>query len=124
MSKTRKEQLNNQKRFARRKARTKFSIQSRDSKPRLCVFRSLKHLSAQVVDDVNNKTLVAATENDLSAADKKLKKAERAAKVGAVLAKRAQEKKISEVVFDRSGYQYHGRIKAFADAAREAGLKF
>ncbi len=124
MPKTRKEQLKNQQRFTRRKARTKFAITGRSSRPRLSVFRSLKHTSAQIIDDVNGKTLVSATENDLTDADKKLKKTERAAKVGAIIAKRAQEKKINEVFFDRSGYKYHGRIKALADAAREGGLQF
>ena len=124
MPKTRKQQLNNKKRFARRKSRTKFSIKSRDTKPRLSVFRSLNHISVQIIDDITRKTLVAASENDLTAADKKLKKIERAAKVGAVIAKKAKEKKISVVVFDRSGYKYHGRVKALAEAAREGGLKF
>ncbi len=124
MPKSRKQQLNNKKRFARRKSRTKFGIQSSDSKLRLSIFRSLKYISVQIIDDVKGKTLVAATENELSPADKKLSKLERASKVGAVIAKKANDKKISVVAFDRSGYRYHGRVKALAEAAREGGLQF
>jgi len=124
MPKTRKQHLNSNQRFVRRKSRTKFGIKSRDSKPRLSVFRSLKYISAQIIDDIKGVTLVAATEHELSAADKKLTKVERAEKIGAIIAKKAQEKKISQVAFDRSGYRYHGRVKALADAARISGLQF
>lgn len=92
--------------------------------PRLSVFRSNKEIYAQVIDDISGKTLAAA-----SSADKDLKKAkgnktERAGKVGALIGERAKQAGVEKVVFDRSGYLYHGRVKALAEAAREAGLKF
>ena len=112
------------KRFARRKRRTKENITSLDNRPRLSVFRSLKAVSVQVIDDVNHVTLVAASEKELPADKKKGTKTERAHAVGQLIAKKALEKKISKVVFDRSGYLYHGRVKAIADGARDAGLEF
>ena len=92
--------------------------------PRLAVYRSTKHIYAQLIDDVAKVTLVSA-----SSIDKELKLAngsniEAAKQVGALVAKRALEKEITNVVFDRGGYLYHGRVKALAEAAREAGLKF
>ena len=91
--------------------------------PRLCVYRSNKNLFVQVIDDVNGTTLAQA-----STLDKEIKtkhaNVEAAKEVGALIAKRAQDKKIKTVVFDRSGYLYHGIIKALAEAAREAGLEF
>lgn len=122
---TNKEQQINTQRFFRRKARTKqHIITGRTARPRLSVYRSLKHVSAQIIDDMKGITLIAATEHELSTADQKKPKTERAQLIGALVAKKALEKNITQVVFDRSGYQYHGRVKAVADAAREAGLQF
>ena len=96
-----------------------------DARPRLCVFRSNKHIYAQIVDDSNGRTLVAASTLDPDAKGGKGGGNIAAAKtVGKIVAKRAQDKGIQAVLFDRGGYIYHGRVKALADAAREAGLKF
>lgn len=91
------------------------------SQPRLVVFRSVKHIYGQVIDDTSRKTLVAAS--DLSLKGKQMKK-EKAKEVGKLLAKKALEKNIKTVVFDRAGYKYHGRIKELAEGAREGGLEF
>jgi large subunit ribosomal protein L18 len=105
--------------------RVRKKITGTTERPRLNVFRSSKHIYAQIIDDVNGVTLVAA-----STLDKDLEgignggNVESAKKVGELIAKRAQEKGLSNVVFDRGGYLYHGRIQALADAAREAGLNF
>ena len=95
-------------------------------RPRLAVFRSNNHVYAQVIDDVAGKTLVSAStlEKDIKAELKNTDDIEAASKVGDVVAKRALEKGIKAVVFDRGGYIYHGKVKALADAAREAGLEF
>lgn len=92
--------------------------------PRLTIFRSNKEIYAQVVDDLAGKTLVSASSRVKDIADKKITKIEQAKLVGKLIAERAIEAGISNVVFDRSGYLYHGRIKSLADAAREGGLKF
>ena len=94
--------------------------------PRLAVFRSNNHVYAQVIDDVAGKTLVSAStlEKDIKAELKNTDDTDAATKVGEVVAKRALEKGIKAVVFDRGGYIYHGKVKALADAAREAGLEF
>jgi large subunit ribosomal protein L18 len=88
------------------------------------VFRSNKHISVQVIDDTKGVTLVAATTQEEELKNKVGGSVEGAKSIGGLIAKRALAKNISQVVFDRSGYLYHGRIKALADAAREAGLKF
>lgn len=95
-------------------------------RPRLSVFRSLKHIYAQIIDDTRDVTLAAASTLDpeVRAALKSKKKAEAGQLVGQLIAKRALEKGVTKVLFDRAGYKYHGRIKALADAAREAGLQF
>jgi large subunit ribosomal protein L18 len=90
--------------------------------PRLNVFRSLKHIYAQIIDDQRARTLVAA--NDLEIKNKKIKKTDKAKEVGKLIAQKAAEQKITKVVFDRGGNKYHGRIKAVAEGAREGGLKF
>jgi large subunit ribosomal protein L18 len=92
----------------------------------LSVFRSSKHIYAQIIDDTNGVTLVAASsvEKDLKGSLKTGADTDAAAKVGALVAERAVKAGISDVVFDRGGYRYHGRVKALADAAREAGLTF
>jgi large subunit ribosomal protein L18 len=97
-----------------------------ESRPRLCVFRSLKHIYAQVIDDMRGTTMVAAasTEKDVRGDLKSAGNLQSAKVVGKVIAERARAKGIEAVVFDRGGYLYHGRIKALAEAAREAGLKF
>ncbi len=106
----------------RKHARVRAKVSGTATCPRLCVFRSNKHIEAQLIDDVKQTTLVSA-----SSVQMKLENGsniEAAKQVGAELAKKAKEKKISTVVFDRGGYVYHGRVAALADAAREGGLKF
>jgi len=107
----------------KRHARVRGKISGTAACPRLSVFRSSKHIYAQLIDDVAGKTLCAAStvEKDFEGATGN---AEAAAKVGKLVAEKALKLGIEEVVFDRGGYIYHGRVKALADAAREAGLKF
>ncbi|MDQ7800171.1 MAG: 50S ribosomal protein L18 [Armatimonadota bacterium] len=95
-------------------------------RPRLSVFRSLKHTYAQIIDDTRGHTLVAAStrEPEIAAQLSGLKRVEQSRVVGRVLAERAREKGIVRVVFDRGGYAYHGRVKALAEGAREGGLEF
>ena len=95
-------------------------------RPRLAVFRSNNHMYAQIIDDTVGNTLVAAStaEKAVKAELEKTNNVESAAYVGTVIAKRALEKGIKEVVFDRGGFIYHGKVQALADAAREAGLEF
>lgn len=97
-------------------------IEGTPSRPRLAVFKSLKHMYAQIIDDLAGKTLVAASTSELSA-DKTGNKTA-ATEVGKALAKKAIAAGIKDVAFDRGGFRYHGRVKALADGAREAGLKF
>ncbi len=93
--------------------------------PRIAVFRSNKQIYAQVVDDLNKITLLSASSREKDVASKEgIKKTEQAKLVGQLLASKCKEKGIVTVVFDRSGYKYHGRVKSLADAAREGGLKF
>jgi large subunit ribosomal protein L18 len=101
-------------------------VQGTTERPRLSVFRSLHHIYAQLVDDSQGNTLAAASSSDkgLLPADAKLSPKQRAELVGEALAKRAQERGLKLVVFDRGGYPYHGRVKALADGARKAGLEF
>jgi large subunit ribosomal protein L18 len=96
------------------------------ARPRLCVTRSLKYISVQLIDDEAGATLAAASsrEEDVKGRAKSAANKSAAAKVGALIATRAQQKGISSVVFDRGGHLYHGNVKALADAAREKGLKF
>ena len=95
-------------------------------RPRLCVFRSLKDIYAQVIDDVDGHTIASASsrEPEVRASSGKVPKAELSKAVGALIARRALMKGTNQVVFDRGGYKYHGRVKALADAAREGGLVF
>jgi large subunit ribosomal protein L18 len=93
-------------------------------RPRLAVFRSVKHIYAQVIDDAHGRTLVSASSNEKSASVKSGGNIAGAKEIGKLVADRAKAKGINNVVFDRGGYQYHGRVKALADAAREAGLEF
>jgi len=93
-------------------------------RPRLAVFRSAKHIYAQVIDDDQKKTLVATSDQKFEKGGDDKGKKERAKKVGADIAAKCKEKGIDKVVFDRAGYKYHGRVSALAAGAREAGLKF
>ncbi len=110
----------------RRHNRVRQKVGGTDSRPRLCVFRSLNHIYAQVVDDVQGYTLVAAStlDADFKNDTKKKNKTGEAELVGTLLAKRAVDKGISQVAFDRGGFKYQGRVKALAEAARKGGLKF
>ena len=91
---------------------------------RITVSKSLKNLSAQIIDDKQQKTLVSASSVEKEIRDKKIKKIEKSSLIGEILAKRAKEKNISEVYFDRGQYKYHGRLKIFAETLRKNGLKF
>lgn len=118
----------NNSREARRKTRhtsIRRKLSGTPERPRLAVFRSSRQIYAQVIDDTKGITLVAASSLDGELREKLSgKKAERAAAVGALLARRALEQKITAVVLDRGGHRYHGRVAALAQAAREAGLDF
>ena len=107
----------------RRHKRVRHKVLGTPERPRLVVFRSNRGISAQLVDDVEAKTLAAAGHGELKKSFKG-SKTEQAAEVGKLLAESAKQAKIESVVFDRGGYLYHGRVKALADAAREGGLKF
>lgn len=113
--------------FERRKRRIRFKLRrTNDGKPRLTVHRTGTHIYAQVIDDVNSATLAAAStmEKDIRSSGKAGGNVAAAKAIGALVAKRALEAGVTTVVFDRSGYLYHGRIKALAEAARESGLSF
>jgi large subunit ribosomal protein L18 len=104
--------------------RIRLKLRGSQERPRLAVFRSLKHIYAQVIDDREGRTLVAASSGEKKAVVGKGGNLAGAKEIGKLIAERAKAKGISKVVFDRGGYLYHGRIKALADAAREAGLEF
>lgn len=105
----------------RRSARVRSVVTGTAERPRLAVFRANQHMYAQLIDDVSGKTLAAAsTVKDAAAGNK----SEQSAAVGEKIAKKAIELNIKQVVFDRGGFKYHGRVKALADAARSAGLEF
>jgi large subunit ribosomal protein L18 len=106
------------------RARIRRKLAGTQERPRLAVFRSQAHIYAQVIDDDAGKTLCAASTLDKDLKSPKGANVAAAKAVGQLIANRAKEKGIEAVVFDRGGFQYHGRIKALADAAREAGLKF
>ncbi|MGE5597547.1 MAG: 50S ribosomal protein L18 [Hyphomicrobiales bacterium] len=110
----------------RRHTRVRRRVRGTPERPRLNVFRSSAHIYAQVIDDVAGRTLAAASDldADIVAATKGKSKTERAVAVGKAVAERAKAKGVALVVFDRGGYKYHGRVRALADAAREAGLGF
>ena len=107
----------------RRHLRVRKKISGTQDRPRLCVYRSNNHLYVQIIDDVAGNTLVAASTLDKEVKNKHSNK-EAAKEVGKLIAKRALDKKIETVVFDRGGYVYHGVVKELAEAAREGGLKF
>ncbi|PWT87944.1 MAG: 50S ribosomal protein L18 [Acidobacteria bacterium] len=106
----------------RRKLRIRKHIAGTSEKPRLSVFRSLNHIYVQAIDDSTGKTILAASSKEVTAAKKGNRDA--AKQVGELIASKCKQKGIDRVVFDRSGYLYHGRVKALAEAARAAGLKF
>ncbi|MEM9072421.1 MAG: 50S ribosomal protein L18 [Myxococcota bacterium] len=108
---------------ARRKRRIRKKVFGTTARPRLTVFRSAKHIYAQIVDDTTGKTL-ASTSTNAKVFSGEGNKIEKAKQVGIVLAKACTREGIAQVVFDRNGYMYHGRVKALADGAREGGLEF
>lgn len=110
----------------RRAKRKKDIIFGKNSRPRLNVFKSLKHIYAQIIDDENAKTIISCStlNKEIREQTRKITKTESAKLVGKLIAKMAKEKGIERVVFDRGGYLYHGRVKALADEARSSGLKF
>lgn len=131
--------INRQKARERRHRRVRAKIKGTSLRPRLCVFRSLKHIYAQIIDDEKGTTQVAASDLELQKNKSNLdklniskkiegikmtRKVQLAYLVGKLIAKKAIEKKIRKVVFDRGGYKYHGRVKALAEGAREGGLEF
>ena len=108
-----------------RHERIRKNLSGTPERPRLCVFKSNTNIYAQIIDDVNGVTLASASTLDKAFADDKVgSNVESAKKVGELVAKRALEKGIEEVVFDRSGYIYHGKVKELAESARETGLRF
>ncbi len=118
---------NAKKLFERRKQRARAQIAKKAAgRPRLCVFRSGRYIYAQVIDDLKGHTVAAAStlEKDVKSAIKNTSNTEAAAEVGKLIAERALKAGVTDVVFDRGGYRYHGRVKALADAARESGLAF
>jgi large subunit ribosomal protein L18 len=117
---------NNRKAYRRYriKMRIRKVISGTPDKPRLTVFRSNKEIYAQLIDDLDGRTLVAANSREKGIGEKTGTKTDKAKQVGQLIAERAKESGIEQVVFDRNGYLYHGRIKALAEAAREGGLKF
>ncbi len=116
--------LSKQNRRIRIKYRVRKHISGSPEKPRMSVFRSNKNISVQVIDDISGTTLVAASSLNKELAKKKSTKIEQAVLVGKLVGEKAIEKGISTVLFDRNGYLYHGRVKALAEEARKAGLKF
>ncbi len=109
---------------SRRKLRIRKKVFGSTERPRLMVYRSTKHIYAQLIDDIQGKTLVSASSQQHKDFSNLGGNVEGAKKIGALIAERAIEKGIQKVVFDRSGYIYHGRVRALADAAREKGLQF
>ncbi|MPZ15095.1 MAG: 50S ribosomal protein L18 [Chloroflexi bacterium] len=108
----------------RRHAHIRKQVSGQPSRPRLCVYRSLNHLYAQVIDDTRSVTLAAASTVDPALRSRPGSKTEQAQAVGGAIAERAIAAGVTRVVFDRGGYLYHGRVKALADAARAGGLEF
>jgi large subunit ribosomal protein L18 len=104
--------------------RIRHKVAGTEERPRLAVYRSVKHIYAQVIDDRKGHTVAAASSSEKNSAIKSGGNVAGAKEIGRLVAERAKEKGIKKVVFDRGGYLYHGRVKALADAAREAGLEF
>jgi large subunit ribosomal protein L18 len=110
--------------FKKRQSRTRHRLTTHGTRPRLTVFRSGKHIYAQVIDDKTALTIASASTNEKDGKEAKSWNVTAASTVGKKIAERAKAAGISQVMFDRGGYIYHGRIKALADAARESGLEF
>lgn len=110
-----------QEKYLRRQVRTRTKMSGTAKKPRLTVFRSLSHIYAQAIDDVKGVTIVAASDQELKT---KAKKIDQASVLGETLGKKLADKKISEIIFDRGAYKYHGRVKALAEGLRKSGIKF
>lgn len=115
--------LNKQIKRKQRHNRVTSKMRGTNKVPRLCVFRSLNHIYAQMIDDQKGKTMIQAKDYEIKSKPKGGKVAI-AYEVGKLIADKAKEKKITKIVFDRAGYKYHGRVKAIAEGAREGGLKF
>ncbi len=118
--------IKNKKVFRRNriKMRIRKTVRGTAARPRMSVFRSNKQIYVQLIDDLAQQTLVSASSSDKGFGDEKMTKIEQAKKVGKLIAERALAAGIQNVVFDRNGYLYHGRVKSLAEAAREGGLKF
>lgn len=124
--------LEKQEKRIKRHNKIRAKVSGTKDKPRLCVFRSAKHIYAQLIDDDKRKTIVSVKDSEVKVLKSKPKEGEKemagkvakAFELGKLLAQKATEEKIEKVVFDRGGYKYHGRVKALADGAREGGLKF
>ncbi|CAG0965051.1 50S ribosomal protein L18 [Anaerolineae bacterium] len=118
--------LQTQVRRERRQRRVRAKVKGTGARPRLNIFRSSRHMFAQIIDDAQGHTLVAAStlDTDVRAKAKELKKKDEAKAVGKLLAQRALAQGLKQVVFDRGGFQYTGRVKSLADGAREGGLEF
>lgn len=110
-----------QAKYLRRQIRTRAKMSGTAKKPRLTVFRSLSHIYAQAIDDAKGVTIVAASDQELTVKSKKM---EQALALGEILGQKLADKKISEIIFDRGAYKYHGRVKSLADGLRKAGIKF
>ena len=118
MSKVRRPKTRQELRY-RRHLRVRKRVNGTSERPRLVVFRSLKHIYAQLVDDTTSRTLATVSSHKLTG-----KKSDKSTEVGKLIAQKAKDAGFSSVVFDRAGYRYHGRVKAVADGAREGGLEF
>ncbi|MFC7358128.1 50S ribosomal protein L18 [Jejudonia soesokkakensis] len=116
--------LSKQDRRQRLRFRIRKTISGTEQRPRLAVFRSNKEIYAQLIDDVNGKTITAASSRDKDIDASKANKVEAAKLVGKAIAEKAQKAGVETVSFDRGGYLYHGRVKSLAEGAREGGLKF
>ncbi len=108
----------------KRKIRSRLKTRKNYSRLRLCVFRSSRHIYGQIIDNNSGKTLLGISSKEVEAKKEDKGKIDISFRTGEELAKKALEKKIGEIVFDRSGYKYHGRVKALAEGARKGGLKF
>ena len=110
--------------FSKRQSRTRFRLTTHGTRPRLSIFRSGKHIYAQIIDDAKAVTVAAASTNEKDGKSAKSWNVDAASSVGKKIAERAKAAGVTQVMFDRGGYIYHGRIKALAEAAREGGLEF
>ncbi len=114
----------NNKKTIRRKRRTRLKIKGTSNRPRLCVFKSLKHIYAQIIDDTKREILVSAKDLEIKTKTDKQKGSKNAEAVGRLIAEKAKDKKIEKVVFDRGAYKYQGKIKILAESAKKNGLVF